>query len=104
MSKLKHCPFCGGKAKLKQSKAYPNVWMCGCKKCDVIFYKQGSKAALKAWNKRYERTCKAMPSGAGEDIACSNCGAYNIGQHRDSGGHLVYPSYCPNCGAEVKSE
>ncbi len=50
--KLKPCPFCGGKAKLTDSK---NDAYVTCNNCKVMtnYYKTG-KQAIKAWNTRHE--------------------------------------------------
>lgn len=60
-NKLKPCPFCGGKAKLRET-TYGNncdayvVW-CGNRDCEVsptTKYRRWRKEAIEAWNRRAE--------------------------------------------------
>ncbi len=48
-------------------------------------------------------TCEMVTSGTpcdgNTDVACTSCGAYNIGEYYDGHGHRSSPKYCPECGA-----
>ena len=49
-SKLKPCPFCGGKAEQWQR---VNLVVAGCKKCGcILFNERTSEEAISAWNRR----------------------------------------------------
>lgn len=103
-NKLDPCPFCGGE--VERDNPMPD-YVSGhgfhCLKCNAYFQLGDDDIeATHHWNTRYKRTCRKLPSGAGEDWACSNCGAYNIhSMFRDAGGHSSEASNCPACGAEV---
>ena len=52
---------------------------------------------------REDGYCEMLPSGAGSDVRCSKCGAYNIfGEYYDGDGHRAWPRFCPNCGRLVR--
>lgn len=60
MSKLKPCPFCGGKAEEDNYESNKNLihgtgWI-GCRKCrvfmDYTHGEYGRKLAIEAWNRR----------------------------------------------------
>ena len=50
-------------------------------------------------------TCKMVVSGTpcngNTDVACTKCGAYNIGTFYDGNGHRSTPRFCPSCGAKA---
>lgn len=49
------------------------------------------------------RTCRKLPSGAGDDWRCSECGAWNIaGSFYDRHDHIADTKFCPNCGAKIE--
>lgn len=119
MTGMKLCPFCGKTETLAivdcieleecdqfehcDKDTYKTVACCynkgGCGASSG--YRPTEQEAIDAWNTRHEPTCHMEQSGAGDDVACTNCGAYNISPFRDSGGHLVIPAYCPSCGCKV---
>lgn len=46
--------------------------------------------------------CEMVPSGAGDDVACSKCGAYNIySKYYDGYSHSTTLKRCPECGRHV---
>ena len=93
---LKPCPFCGGGAVIEKSVAYPDRFHIGCAdvscagtaKNGVLW--SSSDAAIEAWNRRYERTCKpVMAFGA---LTCSECYGDDL---------VPCAEYCHKCGAKV---
>lgn len=51
-------------------------------------------------------TCEMVTSGTpckgNTDVACTCCGAYNIGEYYDGCGHRTAPKFCPECGRRVE--
>lgn len=94
MGEIKGCPFCGRKATLKHSKEYPDIWRCGCSKCDFFFHKKGAKEAIKAWNKRYDKELEPLflNQYGFQSYFCPKC--------RSSLGSGIH--YCATCGAHIK--
>ena len=106
MTELKPCAYCGSKkidihANETEDGVYSMYWVVcdNCGKGDTI--PSGLRdEAIKAWNARYEPTCKLEE--ADEDytetswVRCSKC-------------ESCYPiysgaKYCPNCGAKAVEE
>ena len=113
------CPFCGGEAKLQDfQSASGRMWLVGCSDntcvipCDTSLGYLTKQRAIKAWNRRAERTCtmdgpytgttcavhREMPGGGAFDqeygyLTCSACGAEVF--------DCPTVRYCPNCGAKV---
>lgn len=97
---LKLCPFCGGKAEIREgssTKPYIRCKRCGCRTGSSRY--RGNLA--KAWNARAERTCGEYrgdvyetPDGKSDDIElwCENCDI----PLEDGWRH------CPNCGARIE--
>lgn len=55
MSKLKSCPFCGGKAiAYWRSFLGKKIYCIECKDCEVSFTGVKKKQAEEAWNRRIE--------------------------------------------------
>lgn len=99
------CPFCGAQpVKIPCAMAYPDWWQC------VIVHdgndghyaraigngdteQEAIEAAVAAWNRRAERTCRRMRHeiANGWIMHCSECG--NTLPLADN--------YCSNCGAKV---
>lgn len=52
-SKLKKCPFCGGKAIKSNDKSYVECTKCGVK---IDYFACGKGDAIAAWNRRVEPT------------------------------------------------
>ena len=101
MSKLFHCPFCGGEAETHEvgfPYHYWDVWCDG--ECFDHFCEKPTEAeAIAAWNSRAERTCECVA-----EYAKSPIDGKTIVLHRCSACHeLMRPhmAYCPNCGAKV---
>lgn len=109
---LKLCPFCGGKAEIREgssTKPYIRCKRCGCRTGSSRY--RGNLA--KAWNARAERTCEMLEMRTGEpaDYAdteeviwhCQYCHAEMAVYGFDEDGDVwpVKPKYCQNCGAKV---
>lgn len=93
---LMDCPFCGGKAKVRDASLGAYVF---CTKCLCSTAGETNPAkAIAAWNKRAERTC-TMERDADGGWSCLACGE-TLSSWCDSWA----PDYCPNCGARVLSE
>lgn len=108
---LKPCPFCGSEPFMEKSTRYPKPrqepvdgYTVVCKNFDCIicmadnWYRRSEKAAAKAWNTRYKRTCKKVPytpeygkRTPAVRLVCSECGT-RIGERA---------GFCWNCGAEI---
>lgn len=93
---LKPCPFKNdGKAHTpKIVTAMGEAWvMCTCGVSGEAFSGiDAEKRAANFWNERRERTC--IYERCDHDLICSDCGWNRRGA-------LIYPNYCPNCGAKV---
>ena len=101
MTDLKPCPFCGGKANLREYQIDFRVMCseCGCraKLCST------EKEAVEAWNRR-EETVKDQPAADVMEVRhgrwiedheffkCSECGY--LTDYRLS-------NFCPDCGAKM---
>ena len=103
---LKPCPFCGGEGSAYQVLDYPekigprfSVICNGCGASVTTIF-QSEWTAIDAWNRRAERTCRAVmpPSEPGvEEIhVCSGCGRQLLLEDDDE--------YCPRCGARIEDE
>lgn len=89
---LKPCPFCGGEAKFEVYGGTSCAVVCESCHCGTatVCLNDGMQA-VKAWNRREERTCRRLSDGAVS--ACSACNTI-----------VLSPptwSYCPHCGARV---
>lgn len=98
---LKPCPFCGREARFF---IYGDT-ACGvvCKTCHCGTTNvsiQNYAEAVELWNRRAERTCRAvMPPyepGVEEIPVCSECGKQLLLDDDEC--------YCPRCGAKVVGE
>ncbi|WP_075844666.1 Lar family restriction alleviation protein [Collinsella bouchesdurhonensis] len=93
------CPFCGGEALNVEwvTSHDERGWAVACKNSECLM-NQGARIlrteaeAAEAWNRRAERTCRAIYDGD------------------DSGHEFRYyepsyvPNFCPECGAKVVEE
>lgn len=53
MSKLKPCPFCGGKAVLTLSHCQDGTYVVGCVDCNCeMDYMETKEETIEAWNRR----------------------------------------------------
>jgi hypothetical protein len=116
MYKLKKCPFCGSKVKIKKyplwygSHGYPGCYQyeircnqCGCtldKSNNNTIYRSDEVArdnVIKAWNTRYKKKKKGhwINSNVPDSmlVKCEICGF-------DTGACSF--NYCPNCGAKME--
>ena len=102
MTEFEPCPICGSKPESYKRKNKGD-FIVFCWKDDHVVQVSGEtlEDTTDSWNTRYGETYHMEQSGAGEDVACANCGAYNIAPFRDGEGHLVIPAYCPSCGCKV---
>lgn len=114
-TKLKNCPFCGGKPTTYNAIDQMwglSVWYvlcdCGCRLGDC----ETEEEIIEAWNHRAEKTAKWVYAKYDYEkhkyipdenlkkgtLVCSAClnEAY-----RDSDGYDVEFPYCPNCGAAI---
>lgn len=106
------CPFCGGEALNVEwvTSHDERGWAVACKNPECLM-NQGARIlrteaeAAEAWNRRAERTCRAICDGddsghefAGESWHCSNCG-HEMDEYEAKCG-----AYCIKCGAKVVSE
>lgn len=95
---LKPCPFCGGEAEFETYGG--TACAVTCRKCrcgtPTVSLNDGERA-VEAWNRRAERTCRAvMPPcepGVEEIPVCSECGKQLLLDDDEC--------YCPNCGARL---
>lgn len=103
---LLRCPHCGGEAKLAKNvevdidgerTAYVMCRDCYARAETQVLTHSDEKAredAIRAWNRRYELTCR----GTGDiayctelGCACSECGSWMP----------VWAEHCPKCGRRV---
>lgn len=111
MKETKTCPFCGHLPIVgKDSKDY---WNITCETIDCPgendLWWETYDEAVKAWNRRYEPTCK-MKHERGEDTneshifvdkwTCSECGSWWMYPPY----HLGDARFCPHCGRKVIEE
>lgn len=116
MIDLKPCPFCGGKASVIDHHNDDGSVSVGCADDTCLgfsglgwLYKTEAEA-IKAWNTRYERTCRILPKPSDSDFVndwhylCSECGCEIPVYERNPDDYRViieHANYCPNCGAKV---
>ena len=108
--KLKPCPFCGGVANIIDHHNDDGSVSVGCNDDECLGFAglgwlyRDKAEAVKAWNTRAERTCRAIPNR--EWVATPECGV-DCHTCSECGKVLYYdanedcPCYCPNCGAKV---
>ena len=109
-SELLPCPICGGEpVKIPCAVAYPDWW-----RCTIVHdgndghyvraigngdtEQEAIDAAVAAWNRRTERTCRVelIPDNCGwSDWTCSACRSIDVDNH---------DRFCPSCGARVVKE
>ena len=116
MSKLKPCPFCGTKSAVlneytaMSGHSYYYI-ECRNKKCNInpVTHNFGTEEeAIKAWDTRYERTCRVVS----HSVFCGSFGCEEAGETWGlSCGHEVmtesgcdHPEYCIECGTKVVTQ
>lgn len=96
--KLKPCPFCGGEA-IRGIACHVNedyAFRVECRECKIVtpFYDTEADA-IKAWNRRAERTAKVEKVTRVSSVIrtgrCGDCGYDVIDSYK----------HCPNCGAKL---
>ena len=121
---MRHCPFCGGGAHIREVvSACSVVYTVGCSdsECmgfETLLCKPTPEEAIAAWNRRAERTCRVATKerrfSQTQTLvtkSCSACGyAFGDEERRPILPGLDetmvldpvhVPSYCPHCGARV---
>ena len=53
--KLKHCPFCGGKAGILDFSSFMEQYTIGCTHCGVHFVTLTKDKAIEVWNRRVRK-------------------------------------------------
>lgn len=117
--KLLPCPFCGGEAKfVKTSDEIVPVrvelvaWNVKCSRCFASplpnNYEGSKEAAAERWNRRAERTCRAVLHRVEyqEGVVahtCSECGEILVCFDFEQDPPKPI-GYCPGCGARVIKE
>jgi transcription elongation factor Elf1 len=106
------CPFCGDEAKVFPSEE-GGMWDVQCQSCGALPFLVSPREARSrgiepvaylaaAWNRRVERTCRAVADearGMDDELVCSRCGC-SLGAVV-GGGKTMLSRFCPNCGARV---
>ena len=98
---LKPCPFCGGEALFETYGGTACAVVCQTCHCGTATARlYDGMEAVKAWNRRAERTCRMEynEEWSGDELYPTEC--YNCSECH----HMTIdgmPSYCPNCGAKV---
>lgn len=101
--KLLPCPFCGGEAVLEHGTEYAPWFEVDCPNCDAEGPTRPTEAeAIEAWNRRSERTAKAIEHDASvtdtdgykyhrSEYLCGACKKKVLGGD----------DYCSHCGAKL---
>lgn len=108
---LKPCPFCGGEALFETYGGTACAVVCQTCHCGTATARlYDGMEAVKAWNRRAERTCRDIDH-MGDAIKCSECGETTLNTlywvDLDNGLSTVTshrPRFCSNCGAKVTDE
>lgn len=96
---LKPCPFCGREARVVNTGR--GVFAVGCNnvRCrgDWVTAKCSwdENVAIEAWNRRAERTCRAVMAASKIASNCSECGEMLANWSM---------RYCPNCGRRITDD
>ena len=115
MDELRLCPFCGGEAELCEDAGGYSVdcTVCGA---GIGYFGNGlpdaKGAAVAAWNRRAERTCRMVDCGSHDtcvvnrELSNGNIMSMEFGykQCSECGANVFdCPTvrYCPSCGARV---
>ena len=97
-TKLLPCPFCGKTPRILYQGRFCTIMHKNCAAgLDIVGTFDREDKAIKAWNTRYQKTCKPICRDYKEYVAhyCSNCGKFlhfNIEEQ----------NYCYNCGVEIE--
>lgn len=102
-AELRPCPFCGAEAEIVRNSSGSYFARCTNRQCaaKTRLYHENENGASLAWNRRAERTCRAVVAPAPDPRspgalrtmhhACSACG----------GPVDAADAYCKHCGAKV---
>lgn len=100
---LKPCPFCGGEALFETYGGTACAVVCQTCHCGTATARlYDGMEAVKAWNRRAERTCRMEYNERWSHDEYYPTECYNCSEC----GHMTYdgvPTFCPNCGAKVVS-
>lgn len=98
---LKPCPFCGGEALFETYGGTACAVVCQTCHCGTATARlYDGMEAVKAWNRRAERTCRMEYNERWSHDEYYPTECYNCSEC----GHMTYdgvPTFCPNCGAKV---
>ena len=74
--------------------------------CVILYDENSEYESMRFTPELGNGTCEMVTSGTpcegNTDVACTCCGAYNIGEYYDGSGHRAAPKFCPECGRTVK--
>ena len=114
---LKPCPFCGGKAKIRQldASADRQHWHIECEGCGVAvdheYHKDDEgwhkgKSGMDSWNERANERTPAEWSFEGDNYYCSACrNPAPVKTVRTGFGTTAMRAnrtpFCPHCGAQM---
>lgn len=115
MAELEPCPFCKGEAVMVRQRkkgrtrdivnAFARCTFCGARSRNVstlhVAERNLETYAARAWNARWERTCRNLRSGS--DFKCSECGCEVVGSDYFMEANINNGdwNYCPNCQRKV---
>lgn len=95
---LKPCPFCGGEALFETYGGTACAVVCQTCHCGTATARlYDGMEAVKAWNRRAERTCLAKPYEVDGETGFYDCIECECGEVND-----VSARYCNGCGGLIE--